>query len=118
MTEWALPPEQGETLEDIIASLKNDGRWEAWRPFVRGGVWDNFLVKYDESNRMHKKMLFISERVDNEPEAREALWRGQCNCAYWHGLFGGLYMGHLRRAIHENLIRAHARLVARADPRP
>ena len=118
MTEWALPPEQGETLEDIIASLKNDGRWEAWRPFVRGGVWDNFLVKYDESNRMHKKMLFISERVDNEPEAREALWRGQCNCAYWHGLFGGLYMGHLRRAIHENLIRAHARLAAEGEETP
>ncbi len=116
MTEWALPPEQGETLEDIIASLKNDGRWDTWRPFVRGGVWDNFLVKYDESNRMHKKMLFISERTDNEPEVREALWRGQCNCAYWHGLFGGLYMGHLRRAIHENLIRAHALLAARTEP--
>ncbi len=118
MTEWALPPAQGETLEDIIASLKNDGRWAVWRPFVRGGIWDNFLVKYDESNRMHKKMLFLSERLDNEPEAREALWRGQCNCAYWHGLFGGLYMGHLRRAIHENLIRAHARLMAQTEGTP
>jgi alpha-amylase len=74
-------------------------------------VWDNFLVKYDEANRMHKKMLFLSEQATHDEEAREFLWRGQCNCAYWHGVFGGLYLGHLRRAIHENLIRAQARLI-------
>ncbi len=111
MTEWALPAEQGHTLENIINSLKAEGRWEEWRPFVRGGVWDNFLVKYDEANRMHKKMLFLSEQATHDKEAREFLWRGQCNCAYWHGVFGGLYLGHLRRAIHENLIRAQARLI-------
>ncbi|MCG2777575.1 MAG: DUF1926 domain-containing protein [Desulfobacterales bacterium] len=111
MTEWALPAEQGHTLENIINSLKAEGRWEEWRPFVRGGVWDNFLVKYDEANRMHKKMLFLSEQATHDEEAREFLWRGQCNCAYWHGVFGGLYLGHLRRAIHENLIRAQARLI-------
>jgi len=61
MTEWALPPEQGRALEEIISSLKDQGRWDEWRPFVRGGVWDNFLVKYDEANRMHKKMLFLSD---------------------------------------------------------
>lgn len=111
MTEWALPPEQGQALEDIIASLKADGRWEEWRPFVRGGVWDNFLVKYDEANRMHKKMVFLSERINQNPEARRFLWQGQCNCAYWHGVFGGLYLGHLRRAVHKNLILAQSRLV-------
>ena len=111
MTEWALPAEQGHALENIINALKTDGRWEEWRPFVRGGVWDNFLVKYDEANRMHKKMLFLSEQIPHDKEARESLWRGQCNCAYWHGVFGGLYLGHLRRAIHENLIRAQTRLI-------
>ncbi len=110
MTEWALPPERGQTLEEIIDSLKNEGRWEKWRPFVRGGVWDNFLVKYDEANLMHKKMLFLSDRVGEDHKAREFLWRAQCNCAYWHGVFGGLYLGHLRRAVHENLIRCQARL--------
>lgn len=110
MTEWALPPEQGRALEGIITSLKDQGRWDEWRPFVRGGVWDNFLVKYDESNRMHKKMLLLSERTAKNDEARHYLWRAQCNCAYWHGVFGGLYLGHLRRAVHENLIKAQALL--------
>ncbi len=111
MTEWALPPERAHTLEEIIKTLKNEGRWDEWRPFVRGGVWDNFLVKYDESNRMHKKMLFISDKSADNGEAREHLWRAQCNCAYWHGVFGGLYLGHLRRAIYENLIRAQECLI-------
>ena len=114
MTEWALPPEQGQALEEIISSLKDQGRWDEWRPFVRGGVWDNFLVKYDEANRMHKKMLFLSERVWQDDEARDHIWRAQCNCAYWHGVFGGLYLGHLRRAVHENLIKAQALLIEKS----
>jgi alpha-amylase len=114
MTEWALPPEQGRFLEDIIGSLKERGIWEEWRPFVRGGVWDNFLVKYDEANRMHKKMLLLSERAATDKNAREYLWRAQCNCAYWHGVFGGLYLGHLRRAVHENLIRSQASLMEKS----
>jgi len=112
MTAWALPAEQTHALEKIIETLKNDGRWDEWRPFVRGGIWDNFLVKYDESNRMHKKMIFLSEKVSGDEEARGYLWRAQCNCAYWHGVFGGLYLGHLRRAIHENLIKTQASIMA------
>ncbi|MDY6852658.1 MAG: alpha-amylase/4-alpha-glucanotransferase domain-containing protein, partial [Thermodesulfobacteriota bacterium] len=110
MTEWALPPAQGQALEDMTATLKAEGRWESWRHFVRGGVWDNFLVKYDESNRMHKKMILLSGQAGGNSKARQFIWRAQCNCAYWHGVFGGLYLGHLRRAIHENLIRAQAEL--------
>ena len=114
MTEWALPAEQAHDLEEIIASLKNDGRWDKWRPFVRGGIWDNFLVKYEESNRMHKKMIFLSEKVAHDEEAKEYIWKAQCNCAYWHGVFGGLYLGHLRRAVHENLIKAQSCMMKRS----
>jgi len=38
--------------------------------------------------------------------ARRHLYRGQCNCPYWHGAFGGLYLPHLRNAIYRHLIQA------------
>ena len=38
--------------------------------------------------------------------ARDALWSGQCNCPYWHGVFGGLYLRHIRWATHRQLIAA------------
>ncbi len=111
MTEWALPADRSHHLETIIKGFKNDNRWDEYRPFVRGGIWDNFLVKYFETNRMHKKMLFLSEKAPDNKKALEHIWRAQCNCAYWHGVFGGLYLGHLRRAINQNLIEAHKLLV-------
>jgi hypothetical protein len=42
--------------------------------------------------------------------ARRDLYRGQCNDAYWHGSFGGLYLVHLRRAVERHLIRAERAL--------
>jgi len=39
-------------------------------------------------------------------KARDELWKGQCNCAYWHGVFGGLYFPHLRKATYSHLINA------------
>src|SRR5258707_10330972 len=32
--------------------------------------------------------------------------RAQCNDAYWHGIFGGLYAPHLRTALWRELVRA------------
>ncbi|MBP1724438.1 MAG: 4-alpha-glucanotransferase, partial [Deltaproteobacteria bacterium] len=34
------------------------------------------------------------------------LWKGQASCAYWHGLFGGIYLSHLRHVVYQNLIAA------------
>ncbi len=74
-----------------------------------GGFWRNFISRYPEVNAMHKKMLRVSARVEAagapEPAVR-ALLRGQANDAYWHGVFGGLYLPHLRRAVWENLLAA------------
>ncbi|MBA2627007.1 MAG: DUF1926 domain-containing protein, partial [Gemmatimonadales bacterium] len=36
--------------------------------------------------------------------------RAQCNDAYWHGVFGGLYLPHLREAIWRELAAAEAEL--------
>jgi alpha-amylase len=33
-------------------------------------------------------------------------WSAQCNCAYWHGLFGGIYFFHIRVANFAHLIAA------------
>ena len=44
------------------------------------------------------------------PAVRRAIGRAQCNDAYWHGVFGGLYLPHLRDAIWRNLAEAEAAL--------
>lgn len=116
MMEWALPALSATRYEDLTEELKREGRYERYRPFLRGGAWENFLVKYPESNHMHKKMLQVSAKVHralgngradgDPPEALRALWRGQANCPYWHGLFGGLYLNYLRHSVYQNLIAA------------
>src|SRR5260370_19496233 len=45
---------------------------------------------------------------DELPQARDLLLRAQCNDAYWHGIFGGIYAPHLRTDPWRNLIRAEA----------
>ena len=47
----------------------------------------------------------------------ELLYRGQANDAYWHGLFGGLYLPHLRRAVWNALVELEAEIDA-VQPRP
>jgi alpha-amylase len=38
----------------------------------------------------------------------EDLYRAQCNCSYWHGLFGGLYLNYLRDTVYRHLLVAEA----------
>ncbi len=73
-----------------------------------GGYFPLFLTKYRESDNMHKKMLYVREKLAREapPEAWESYYLAQCNDAYWHGLFGGVYLPILRQAVYEHLIRA------------
>jgi len=111
MMEWSLPAKAGFKFEEMLKDLENRGIRDKYKPFIRGGLWDNFLTKYSESNLMHKKMLYVSEKIKRKkgknPTAElKELYRGQCNCAYWHGLFGGLYLNYLRHAVYEHLIEA------------
>jgi len=50
-------------------------------------------------------------------EARDLLLASQCNCPYWHGVFGGLYLPHIRHAVFHNLLGAEA-LLDRAEGTP
>ncbi len=111
MMEWALPADASAEFQRMVEKLKEEGAYQDRRPFVRGGFWRNFLAKYPEANRMHKKMVRVSRKVSsmtgkNAADARRELWRGQCNCPYWHGLFGGLYLNYLRFANYTHLLRA------------
>ncbi len=109
MEEWALPPEASSRYARVRKELESNGREDVLR-FLQGGYWRNFLWKYPEADWMHKRMLLLSRRLNSmdEPpqEALLHLYRAQCNDAYWHGVFGGLYLPHLRFNVYENIIRA------------
>jgi alpha-amylase len=44
-------------------------------------------------------------------QARQELYRAQCNCPWWHGAFGGLYLPHLRNAVYQHLIASENALL-------
>jgi alpha-amylase len=116
MMEWALPTRVRQRYNQV---LKEFGSRNEVLAFLRGGSWRGFFRKYPESNLLHKKMLHVANRIDTSParrsvskageelkKARDLLLRAQCNDAYWHGVFGGLYAPHLRTELWRSLIRA------------
>jgi alpha-amylase len=116
MTEWSLPVPQQLAHEDAVHDLQEDERWPRIQPFVRGGFWRNFKVKYPEANEMYSRMMMVSDKLERAAEdgligdefdwAKRELYRAQCNCSYWHGAFGGIYLPHLRNAVYKHLIAA------------
>ena len=110
MNEWTLPAKAAARYSDLVQRERDGRRYDDVKPFVRGGIWRNFLSRYPEANWLHKRMLGLSARLQSMPEARDdpalvgLLHAAQANDAYWHGLFGGLYLPHLRRGIYRALI--------------
>ena len=116
MMEWVLPTRVRQRYQAVQKEFSS--RTEVLA-FLRGGSWRGFFRKYAESNLLHKKMLHVSKRIAAAParrtnlkaaddlgHARDLLLRAQCNDAYWHGIFGGLYAPHLRTELWRNLVRA------------
>ncbi len=119
MNEWTLPPKAAAVYDELVAREKKAGTYARSKAFVRGGIWKNFFMRYPEANWMHKRMLGLSQRlaeISVEPPAGlvDKLYRAQANDAYWHGLFGGLYLPHLRRVVWRNLIELETALEALA----
>ena len=119
MMEWTLPTQARREFK--AAREEFASRPEVIR-FLCGGHWRAFFTKYPESNLLHQKMLHVSgrlralaaaklrgkrQRADLDA-ARTHVLRAQCNDAYWHGVFGGLYAPHLRTELWRELIRAEA----------
>ncbi len=120
MGVWALPTKERRELEYLHKYLKsNDLGNDLNRiilKYLKGSFWRNFLVKYPESNNMHKRMLFSRKKLlqaeklqAGSPElkrARKNILAAQCNDVYWHGQFGGVYFYFMRYWTYRYLLMA------------
>jgi alpha-amylase len=126
MEEWVLPTKERKAFKKIRKILRDDPKKQDEYLFLKGGFWRYFLVKYPESNNMHKKMLYVREKLiqvekqvskiknaENKSEIKtkiaeawEEIYKAQCNDSYWHGLFGGVYLQFLRFSVYTHLINA------------
>ena len=92
------PPEDRVYLKE--SSYEEMMKWS-------NGNYRNFLLKYPESNDMNKKCIYLSGKAENLPDE---LLKSEANDAYWHGVFGGLYLPHLRISVYENAIKAEKKI--------
>ena len=123
MLEWALPAASVAAYGRARDAASERAGREAARAFVRGSLWDMFLARYPEADQLHKHVLWSSRRARelpmDSPERAAALTaalRAECNCAYWHGLFGGIYYSHLRHGLYHSLLEADALLAKNRAP--
>jgi len=81
------------------------------------GYYRNFMIKYPEANNMHKKMVYLSNKIRRQEvylkkksedldKAKLHILMSQANDAYWHGVFGGVYLYHLRSSLYSNMVEA------------
>ena len=118
MLMWSLPPKEQAVFHETTKKLKKENNTNIL-PFMRAGFWRNYFSKYNESNRMHKRMMLTSNMVasmkesSSKKKALNYLLKSQCNCPYWHGTFGGLYLNNLRHGTYANIINASK--IAEAD---
>jgi alpha-amylase len=117
MDEWTMEPKEFLYYKELKDRLKKYPDYKRLRNYLRAGFFRNFFRKYPRANYMHKKMLYLSKNIHKvgtrqclvptkDKTIFENLYKAQCNCGYWHGLFGGFYLGNIRAAIYENLIKA------------
>jgi len=98
MGEWSLRAQDTIDIEHIRGEVSYSHGEDSADKFVKGGIWKNFLVKYSESNRIHKRVLELAKASKNvkDKNFKESLYKAQTNDPLWHGVFGGLYLGNLR----------------------
>ena len=111
MGEWSLPPGEQHEMERAKAILHNNGG-DGLERFFRGGHWRNFLTRYPEVNLLQKRSLHLSRDAHelHNDVALDHIWQAQCNCPFWHGVFGGVYLENIRHANFGHLSMADAEL--------
>lgn len=112
MTEWAIDCESSIKLDDFKKSVDSK-----YMRFVKGGIFENFFTKYQQSNLIHKRVFDVSRKLEKNYniEAADYLYRAECNCGWWHGVFGGIYLPHIRHAIYQNLLECQKRIYKRKN---
>ena len=129
---WAsgrCPPTRARALEEAQARSRPPWTtargWSACCAAASGGTSSSSIPEVaddllEDAAAVARRSRGRTPRRPDDPRccaAREALWRGQANDAYWHGVFGGCYLPHLRRAVKTALLEAEAR-AGRAAPLP
>jgi len=112
MGEWSLFTERTKKMETLVEEMDEKYTDDTSKAFVKGGIWKNFLVKYPESNRIHKRTTQLSKKANllKDELLLDALYKAQCNDVLWHGIFGGLYLPNLRNNSYRFIIEAEKRL--------
>lgn len=118
---WTLYPKRNLAAEEIHKWVESNEEIKRVEPPHAAGFFRTYFSRYPESRFMHERVAEIfrtimSEHPDAQPSNdlnakphEKALWhllRAQCNCAYWHGVFGGLYLNYLRFAVHREILEA------------
>ena len=113
-----MPRSDSPGWSAISARRASPGPTARWSAERTGAIfWSSIPSRTGCTRRCRRSRRCARERGD-PPEARRAIGRAQCNDAYWHGVFGGLYLPHLRDAIWRNLAAAEAAAPAAARAWP
>ncbi|MBN2658667.1 MAG: DUF1926 domain-containing protein [Spirochaetales bacterium] len=106
--KWVLPADRQIEYDTLTNELIESGIEPGW---IYGGFFRQFLSKYRESNFLYSKMMHVSVLANQvrgdkyrKKAAKEELWKGQNNLAFWHGNQGGIYNADVRHKAYSSLI--------------
>jgi len=106
MGKWSLKTELAQNFEDLIQKIGEDFYENRAFALIKGGIWNNFFIKYSESNYLHKRMLYLSaKQKEFTQEALDFLYKSQTNDSFWHGVFGGFYLPNLRDNAYKYILK-------------
>ncbi len=109
MGEWSTLPNISRDYLDLVHQHMDKEH------LIRGGIWKNFFIKYNESNWIHKRSLELSRTLEQSNEFKDSLFKTQCNDVLWHGVFGGIYLPNLRDNAYKYIINCENLLSMKAS---
>ncbi len=114
---WIQPTTLAEYFADHQPSTLNPLPLGSYSEMMQwsGGDWRNFFEKYSESKDLHQQIWRLSESLPADEPPPDALLRAESNDVFWHGVFGGLYLKHLRLTAWRNLNAARREMGQRVN---